>query len=511
MLDGEFSYQESSEDRGSENASRNHHHRPGMDWVRPLEEVNQVTTPAGDGVLIGPSDRYNVGEMLRPHVLTRVLNLAKFRCSSLVSVDLTPFGGYAVRNYGESALEMTGSRLHLIHCGGDALSTGLVKGYADAIHGEELERFESFAMLSGEEEMMSYVKRRSGQLDSLAHVVAADGEFYGASLSFHGVGLSDPSSLSDAEKSHLFRTLKQANFIGIRDENGAAFLEREGFKVEKMPCPLTVLPQVGARKLREHRDCEALEALRHRFPNGWIAVEVTKVREGDKERLAQALREVSDRDSLGLVFFEAETRDPGSRSQLVRSWVDRFAEWNAAAFGSSNIWDIAAMLLHSRLYCGSDLDCRIICMSGGVARLNIPNGDAAAISYCELWEHDEVPIEFSDEEDWIVALNEALAVDLSLLQQHSIFLHREYLEMLVLFCEATGVYQRLTATRKETAHERASARLHHLNDEWLSDEESVKRFKLLNRNAGNQKVRSSVSDTVSTDMKVREPSPKKSG
>ncbi|MDF1657213.1 MAG: hypothetical protein P1U58_06345 [Verrucomicrobiales bacterium] len=491
MREAEHSINQKSNDLSSpgDGVAERHHHRPGMDWVRPLEEVNRVTTPSGDGIIVGPSDHYDVGEMLRPHVLTRVLNLGKFRCSSLVSSDMTGFGGHSVRNYGESALEMIGNRLQLIHCGGDVLSRDLKTGYSAAVKGEESERFESLAMIGGDEELASYVKRRSGQADDLAYVLAAEGEFYGASLSFHALGLSDPSVLTANQKSHLFRTLKQANFIGIRDENGASFLESEGFAVRKMPCPLTVLPQVGARQLREHRDCDSLEELRRRFPNGWIAVEVSKVVSSQKERLSHALREVAERDGLGLVFFEAATESPGGRSSKVRSWVDLFPEWNAAAFGSANIWDVASMLLHSRLYCGSDLDCRIICMSGGVARLNIPSGSQAALSYCELWEHDEVPIEFAEEEDWIVALDEALSVDLSVLQQHSIFLHREYMDALSAFCDATGVYQRLTAERAETVHERVSAEMHHLHDEWLSDEDSLQRFRRLNRHSPTRKLR----------------------
>ncbi|MEM1441846.1 MAG: polysaccharide pyruvyl transferase family protein [Verrucomicrobiota bacterium] len=494
MHEGEISKntQSNSLDRMVSQARGRRHHRPGMDWVQPLEEVNRVTTPTEEGILVGPSDQYSVGDLLRPHVLTRVLNLGKFRCSSLVSSDMTPFGGHSVRNYGESALEMVGSRLQLIHLAGNRIDTDLVSGYSAAAEGEEAERFDSLAMIGGAEELATYVRRRSGQTGDLAYVLSADGEFYGASLSFHSVGLSDPSKLSEKGKEDLLRTMRQANFIGVRDENGAKYLEAEGFSVRKMPCPLTVLPQVCARQLREHRDCDALEELRRRFPNGWIAVEISGIETEYEERLTSALREVSERENLGLVFFEAVTDSPGHRTVRLQSWVNRFPEWIAAGFESADIWDVASMLLHSRLYCGSDLDCRIICMSGGIARINIPMAGDDALSYCELWEHDEVPIQFSNEEEWIVAFDEALSVDLSLLQQHSLFLHREYMEALAEFCEATGVYQRLTSAASETTHERVHAKMHHLHDEWLSDEESLKRFKRLNRRVSTKRLRRAV-------------------
>ena len=70
-----------------------------------------------------------------------------------------------------------------------------------------------------------------------------------------------------------------------------------------MPCALSVLPQVGARQLRECRDEKALEEMRHRFPNGWVAVEISEVEESVEAKLKSALAELAERERLGLVFF----------------------------------------------------------------------------------------------------------------------------------------------------------------------------------------------------------------
>jgi hypothetical protein len=376
---------------------------------------------------------------------------------------------------------MRGSQLQLVHFGGADLSKGLIEGYHSAAAGEEAERFESLAMISGREELKNYVRRRSGQLGDFAYMLAPEGEFYGAGLSFHAIGLPDPGSLAEEAKESLLATLRQAQFVGVRDENGANFLEAEGITVERMPCGLSVLPQVCARQLREVRDSESLEAIRHRFPNGWIAVEVSEVRAGDFERMTTALREISDRDGLGLVFFEAVKALGDQQSVRLRRWVETFPEWQAAEFGADNIWEVASFLLHSRLYCGSCISSRVICMSGGIARINVPTGSAEAASYCELWEHDSVPIEFADDEDWALALGEALAADLSLLQQHATWLHRRYQESLERFCRETGMSARLIASPVETAHARTATLSHHLQDEWLTEANATHLFKRLNR------------------------------
>ncbi len=428
-----------------------------------------MATAQQEALLVGRADHYRFGEMLMPHVLGRLLHFSKMRCAGLVGADLTACGGHSVRSYGECVLEMRGPRLKLIHFGGDVLGLDLVEGYRAAVTGEEAERFESLSGIGGRAELLRYARRRSGQGSDFAYVLEDAGEFQGAGLAFHAVGLSEPWRLDDGAKERLLGVLRRAQFVGVRDGNGADFLEREGIAVERMPCALSALPRACARQLRECRDGEALESMRNRFPNGWIAVETSSVREEDAERLAVALRETADREGLGLAFFEANRREGAGRSGRMRRWVESFPEWQAAEFPSTNLWELASLLLHSRLYCGSCLASRTICMSGGVARINVPAGTEEALSYCDLWEHDAVPTEFAADEDWTEALGEALSVDLQLLQSHAEWLHGRYRESLERFCAATDIEARTVQDHASTEHGRAVERLHHLHDEWLRE------------------------------------------
>ncbi len=464
------------------------HHRPALDWLAPVSDVNQVDSPTHDALLVGPSDQYVVGEMLKPHVLAHLLNFSRFRCAGLAGIDRTDVGGHAVRNYGEGALEMGGKQLQLLHFGTQSISEHLVDGYLKAVNEEEAERFESLALISRDEELNAYVRRRTGQLDDFAYMLAPEGEFYGARASFLAVGLADPNAMNSEMRDRLVSQMLRADFVGISDENGADFLEKEGVDVHRMPCPLSVIPQVCARQLHEYRDSEDLEAVRNRFPDGWIAVEIGAADQADFEKLTFTLRDVSAEEGLGLVFFDASRQGTAS----TRRWVKAFPEWNAASFGSDNIWEIASLLLHSRLYCGTSLDCRVICMSGGVARINIPTQGNTTRSYCELWEHDEMPIEFSNEKEWKVAFAEALRVGPSTLQEHAGDLHREFFEVLTEFCESTGLTPKMHPESLETPHMRAATRLHHLQDEWLSDEANLKLFRELNRKVSKRSIASQI-------------------
>lgn len=455
------------------------HHRPGLDWISPLEESNGMLAIAQEAVFIGRADQNRLGDLLIPHVLGRMLHLSKLRCAGLFGRDLTDIGGHAARTYGECLLEMQGNRLHLIHCGGDSLGLSLVDAYRAGAAEEEAERFDCLSVISGNDELQRYARRRTGQVSDLAYVLDAEGDYHGAGTSFHACGLSEPEMLDDETRSRLIRSLSQAHFVGIRDENGAQFLEAAGIGVERMPCALSVLPQVCGRQLREVRDRAAIQAVRDRFPNGWIAVDTSGIPAVDFDRLGTALREVSDRHDLGIVFFEANTPRPDGRE--LRDWVEAFPEWQAAEFTSRQIWEIASLLLHSRLYCGSDLSCRIISMSGGIGRINVPTGTAEVVSYCELWEHDAAPIEFGRSENWSDALEEALAVDLATLQQHACRLHARYRESFDRFLAATGLSPRLVVPEK--SHHLEFARHAPPAEEPVDADVAPHRSTLVNRRA----------------------------
>jgi len=182
------------------------HHHPGLGWVAPLSEVNEMTSVAHEALLVGAADRYRLGDLLMPHVLTRLVNFSRLRCAGLVTADLTRVGGHVVRNYGESVLEMHGANLKLIHYGGADLSVGLGEGYQAAADEEESERFESLSMISDREALDNYVRRRTGQLGDFAYVLAPEGEFYGAGLSFHCRRYSPTPTVSTiGQKSSLLR------------------------------------------------------------------------------------------------------------------------------------------------------------------------------------------------------------------------------------------------------------------------------------------------------------------
>lgn len=414
------------------------HHQIKLDWTETQSDSGKKSK-IKEGLLVGPADRYNVSGLLTPHVLARTLELSKVRCAGLVRAEQTGFGGFPVQNYGERALEMGGVDLNLIHFGGNSITENIVDAYADVTSEEEAERFESLRLIGDESAINSFVKRRTGQLDDLAYLLAPEGEFFGCRVSFHSVGVSGHERMAPETVKRLVDVMKHSDFVGVQDTASAEFLEGSGVNVNCMPSALSILPRVCARQLRESRDNPAIEEIRHRFPNGWIAVEVGNVKEQDSERLRQALKSASSREGLGLVFFDTKRKNSKNISSSMRRWVKAYPEWEAAEFASSNIWDVASLILHSRLFCGGCLDCRVIAMAGAVPRISVPGASSATRDYCELWEGEDIPVELREDTEWNTDLTEAMRIDLSLLKDRAQTLEAEYFSTLAEFAASTGI------------------------------------------------------------------------
>ncbi len=459
-----------------------HHGIPSERKWGLLQEGNELVSTSNEALLIGPMDRYDVGGLLIPHVVSRVLNLSAFRCTGLVSADFGEEGGYPVRNYGESAIEMVGRQLQLIHTGGDTLGRGLISGYAEAAQGEEAERFASLMQIAEPAELNRYVRRRTGQIDDFSYLLSAEGQFFGSQSCFHSVGLSDPSTLTEEMRQRLLSVLAKSSFVGIRDANGAEYLEGQGIAVTRMPCSLSVLPRVCKTSLHEAAESSILKEVKSRFPNGWLTVEVNRLDLADFDRLVVALGSVAEKFRIGLVFVGGDGDDLVKEKNELQRWVSAFRDQKAMAVVSRNIWQRASLVLMSRMLVTDRLNSRILAMAGGIPRIQLPGIDIETESYLKLWEHNEVSwcLNENMSEDWSDVLRAAFKTNPSLLKQQAQSIQDSYFSALDKMCRETGLTAKLLrpgTTRSDNArHVEAHQASRDVADEWMNDSESRATF-----------------------------------
>lgn len=463
---------------------------------------NSIDGAPAHGLLVGPSDCRRLGAQLRPHIFSRVFHLDTYRCAGLVSKDLTGIGGHNVINFGEAALEFETGDLSLIHLGCDSTVTGLVSGYHRATEGAEEGRVRSLIQVADRKEMVSYVKRRSGQTSPLAYVLAPKGCYTGSDLSFFGLRLPEPSVLEDNQEEHLVYCTGEASFVGVSGKNAEQFLSDRGVACVQMPCGLAVLPRLCGKQLGAgKKESKPIQNLRDRFGKGWIAVEIGDIPERQEAQFAQAASSLAASKGWGLAVYSAKTL--GHESEAVKSeWIDRLGcVGEAVWFDSDNIWDIARMIGNSKLYIGSCLDSRIIAGAFCVPRINTPRADRRNVDYCSVWEADEIAAVLGDNsENWASEMNDAVNVDMSILQEHAEATADAFFEGISVACQQTSLSPRLFAG-KQVDHLQGIVHGRKIAADWMQTESDRKRFSKLNRNPGFDGSKPSVADEVKNAVK----------
>ncbi len=135
------------------------------------------------------------------------------------------------------------------------------------------------------------------------------------------------------------------------------------------------------------------------FPLGYIAVQFS-ADFGDDATLAEIaaqLDQVSHETGLGVVFFRAGAAPWHDDLDCCQRTAARMRSPAVKIFSSLNLWDICALIAHSRAYCGSSLHGRIVAMAFALPRVNLRHPAEASpltkkAAYASTWETPGIPI-----------------------------------------------------------------------------------------------------------------------
>lgn len=462
---------------GSGSLNENKRHHLPRRSVDPY--AGSVDRPDPSALLIGPSDFLTLGDQLRPHVVSRLFDFDSFRCAGLVSKDLTGIGGHRVLNFGEAALEMEGTVPTLIHLGGDHLLSGLVSGYHRAVEGKDRRCFVSLVQVAAREEMLGYVRRRTGQDSCLGYVMSKQGCFSGSESVFLGTRIPEPTVLEDDEQSHFLDCARQSSFVGVSGEGAFGFLERHGVRCLEMPCVLSALPRVCSRLLKRNRESDTLKAIRNRFGKGWLMVEVSKVPERQERDFAEMVSSFSALRGWGIVIYSTRISD-NLKGSMRGKWETLLGQFgNAVWLESEDIWEITNCLAGASCYLGTCLDSRILAGAFGIPRINANVMDSRVADYCKVWDRGMDATLGTSAEEWGNELNRAVLVDPSELQAMISRTGDAFFSGLNQISERTGLTRRVFA-RDANGHFQAVVRGKQIASDWFVSRKNRERFERLN-------------------------------
>jgi len=158
------------------------------------------------------------------------------------------------------------------------------------------------------------------------------------------------------------------------------------------------------------------------------------------DTLAAQLDQFASVSGLGLLLFRAGAAPWHDELAVLRRLSERLRTAAVRVAESLDIWDICALIAHSRGYCGSSLHGRIVAMAYALPRLNlrspVTHEPGKHEAYAATW--DDVPgpacVTVSELAD---GMRRALATDAALRQRTAQRLTAQYRQGFAHWC-ATG-------------------------------------------------------------------------
>jgi hypothetical protein len=382
-------------------------------------------------VLFGAFDRHNFGDLLFPHVVARMLPRRDLLFAGLAGRDLRAYGGHQVRALAQVAAALRDCPVNVIHTGGELLTCDAWEAAVMVSRPEKTqEAIASFA--DWRQGGLSWARAKLGVAAWAPYTLARESFPQAVHVFYNAVGGVDLDEREPALRAEVLAKLKAADDVSTRDGQTRALLDASGLATRLIPDPAVMVAELFGRRIRQHAAHSAISRILDAFAGRYIAVQFS-ADFGDDETLceiAAQLDRIAVSSGLGLVFFRAGAAPWHDDLKCYRRVIARMRAPSAKIFSSLNIWDICALIAHSRVYCGSSLHGRIVAMAFALPRVNLchparTRHPAKQTAFATTWEEAEVPtaVEVPEIADGV---RDALALDRARLQHTAEVLVNRY-------------------------------------------------------------------------------------
>ncbi|PMS19185.1 chromosome condensation regulator RCC1 [Trinickia dabaoshanensis] len=383
-------------------------------------------------ILFGAFDRHNFGDLLFPHVLTRMLPERRLSFAGLAARDLRAFGGHLVEAIGQHATPRRDRPpFDLVHVGGELLT-------CDA--------WEAAVMLSPEDRVRAAIDAQPAWLrapsawaraalgrSTRAPYVLSKGDFPRARrVLFNAVGGTELAQRDAAMRAEVIAALKLADDVTVRDAITQRALEGEGVAARCVPDPAVMTAELFGDIVREHAACEAVASIRDACQNGYIAVQFSADFGDDRtlDELAQQIDTAAASLGAGVAFFRAGTAPWHDTLEVYERTRQHMRTQPVCLLNSPNVWDICAVLAGSRAYCGSSLHGSIVAAAFAVPHVNVrhparTSANSKQTAFASTWEDGGAPGEVAVEQI-AQGIGAALRIDRARLERTARRLVAEY-------------------------------------------------------------------------------------
>lgn len=239
---------------------------------------------------------------------------------------------------------------------------------------------------------------------------------------YNAVGGVDLNQCEPALRAEVVAKLKAADDVSVRDQQTKALLDAAGVTTRLIPDPAVMVAELFGTQIRQRATQGEVAQILRAFPQGYIAAQFS-ADFGDDQTLteiAAQLDRIAIASGFGVAFFRAGAAPWHDDLLCYQRAAARMHAPAVKIFRSLNLWDICALIAHSRVYVGSSLHGRIVAMAFALPRINLRHPAQATrrtkqAAFAATWEQAGTPatVEVDEIADGI---RDALAVDRAQLQ-----------------------------------------------------------------------------------------------
>lgn len=322
-------------------------------------------------ILFGAFDRHNFGDLLFPHIAAALLHDKTPIFAGLAERDLRRYGGHRAHSLAQLAAHWGGRPVNLIHVGGEILTCDAWQAAVMLLPEDQVQP--TIARLDAHpQERLAWAQQQLG-MASLAPYCASRTLFpHVARVIYTGVGGVELGECDCALRAEVLAKLKAADVVSVRDRLTQTQLETAGIATQLIPDPAVMVAELFGAQIRQRCQEPEIARLLENFPHGYIAVQFS-AEFGDDATLAEIARQLdlmARETGYGVVFFRAGAAPWHDDLGCLRRVAARMSVRNLAIFESLDLWNICALIAHSRGYCGSSLHGRIVAMAFALPRVN---------------------------------------------------------------------------------------------------------------------------------------------
>jgi hypothetical protein len=328
-------------------------------------------------------------------------------------------------------VELRDQPLHILHVGGELLACD---AWQAAVMVQTPEQAQEIIARNERDPALrrTWAAQTLGLGDEAPYCIARELFPAAKQVSYCAVGGVELAQRDAVMQNEVMEKLCRADSVSVRDQATQSHLAAVATDVALTPDPAVMVAELFGDEIKQHARHGEPAQVRAAFPQGYLAVQLS-ADFGDDATLAAIaaqLDAIARASGFSIVLFRAGAapwHDDLACYRRLAACMHAPAIW---LFTSLHLWDICALIAHSRGYCGSSLHGRIVAMAHGLPRLNVQPAAVATHpskqqAYCRCWELPGLPVQVAVGEI-AAAWSAASAVPQAMLRQLAAELAQEY-------------------------------------------------------------------------------------